>query len=133
MSRFDRQSFLGTESESKLYTTLLGLVGLGGGGSHIVQQTGHPGIGGYVLVDPDHITETNTNRLIGGTLADLQAATSKVDIAERLIRRLQEQPRIIPVRDTWHNATDELGRCDLGYHLKTGHTLSVQNRPTGLA
>ncbi len=21
----------------------------------------------------------------------------------------------------------------LGYHLKTGHTLSVQNRPTGLA
>jgi len=20
---------------------------------------------------------------------------------------------------------------DLGYHLKTGHTLSVQNRPTG--
>jgi hypothetical protein len=22
---------------------------------------------------------------------------------------------------------------DLGYHLKTGHTLSVQNRPTGLA
>ena len=22
---------------------------------------------------------------------------------------------------------------DLGYHLKSGHTLSVQNRPTGLA
>jgi hypothetical protein len=22
---------------------------------------------------------------------------------------------------------------NLGYHLKTGHTLSVQNRPTGLA
>jgi hypothetical protein len=24
-------------------------------------------------------------------------------------------------------------RDNLGYHLKTGHTLSVQNRPTGLA
>jgi hypothetical protein len=23
--------------------------------------------------------------------------------------------------------------ANLGYHLKTGHTLSVQNRPTGLA
>jgi hypothetical protein len=23
--------------------------------------------------------------------------------------------------------------ADLGYHLKTGHTLSLQNRPTGLA
>ena len=25
------------------------------------------------------------------------------------------------------------GAYCLGYHLKTGHTLSVQNRPTGLA
>ena len=27
----------------------------------------------------------------------------------------------------------QLARTNLGYHLKTGHTLSVQNRPTGLA
>jgi hypothetical protein len=113
MSRFDRQGFLGVDSESKLRAATLGLVGLGGGGSHIVQQTGHLGIGGYVVVDPDHITESNTNRLIGGTLADLEAATTKVAIAERLIRALQEQPRIIPVRDTWHNATGELKRCDI--------------------
>jgi len=26
-----------------------------------------------------------------------------------------------------------MGTEALGYHLKTGHTLSVQNRPTGLA
>ncbi len=26
-----------------------------------------------------------------------------------------------------------MGFGTLGYHLKTGHTLSVQNRPTGLA
>jgi hypothetical protein len=26
-----------------------------------------------------------------------------------------------------------ISRDALGYHLKTGHTLSVQNRPTGLA
>jgi hypothetical protein len=113
MSRFERQSFLGADSERKLDAATLGLVGLGGGGSHLVQQTGHLGIGRYVLVDPDHITETNTNRLIGGTLADLQAATSKVVIAERLIRGLQERPHITPVRDTWHNATDELKRCDI--------------------
>jgi hypothetical protein len=113
MSRFERQSFLGADSESKLDAATLGLGGLGGGGSHLVQQTGHLGIGRYVLVDPDHITETNTNRLIGGTLADLQAATSKVVIAERLIRGLQKRPHIVPLRDTWHNATDELKRCDI--------------------
>jgi len=113
MTRFDRQSFLGADSESRLYGATLGLVGLGGGGSHIAQQTGHLGIGGYVVVDPDHITETNTNRLIGGTLADLETVTTKVAIGERLIRALQERPRIIPVHDTWHNATGELKRCDI--------------------
>jgi hypothetical protein len=111
MSRFDRQSFLGADSEATLVATTLGFVGLGGGGSHLIQQTGHLGIGGFVTVDPDHITETNTNRLIGGTLADLAATTSKVDIAGRLLRGLQERPRIIPIRDTWHNATAQLKRC----------------------
>lgn len=113
MSRFDRQSFLGVNSERRLYEATIGFVGLGGGGSHIVQQTGHLGIGGYIAIDPDHITDTNTNRLIGGTLADLQPATAKVEIAERLIRGLLEQPRIITIRDTWHNATTELKRCDI--------------------
>jgi hypothetical protein len=113
MSRFERQSFLGADSESVLNKATLGLVGLGGGGSHIVQQTGHLGIGGYVLVDPDHITDTNTNRLIGGRLADLETDTKKVPIAERQIRGLVEEPRIIPVIDTWHSATAELRHCDI--------------------
>jgi hypothetical protein len=113
MSRFDRQSFLGPNSEKTLYTSTLGLVGLGGGGSHIAQQAGHLGIGGYVVIDPDHITETNTNRLIGGTLSDLKHGTPKTDIAVRLIRRLQENPNIISISDSWHNALDELKRCNI--------------------
>jgi hypothetical protein len=32
-----------------------------------------------------------------------------------------------------HAAAWVQARLFLGYHLKTGHTLSVQNRPTGLA
>lgn len=113
MKRFERQSFLGPDSESTLHGANLGLVGLGGGGSHVVQQTSHLGIGGYVTIDPDHITDTNTNRLIGGTLADLEPATKKVHIAERVIRGLIEKPRITSIQDSWHNATSELKRCDI--------------------
>ena len=113
MSRFDRQSFLGKDSEAVLGTATVGLVGLGGGGSHIVQQAAHLGIGGYVVIDPDRITETNTNRLIGGTLADLAPATSKVAIAERQICRLVEHPRIVTVKDSWHAAINELKHCDV--------------------
>lgn len=117
MNRFSRQSFLGVGSERRLADATIGVVGLGGGGSHIVQQAGHVGIGGYVLVDPDHIAETNTNRLIGGTLTDLEtetrAATSKVAISERLLRGLLEKPIIVVLCKNWHDATDELKRCDI--------------------
>lgn len=113
MSRFDRQGFLGADSEQKLGGATLGIVGLGGGGSHIAQQTGHLGIGGYVIVDPDVITNTNTNRLIGGKLSDVEQETTKVAIANRLVSGLLEHPRIMSICDSWHNATEELMRCDV--------------------
>ncbi len=113
MSRLERQSFLGRDSEARLYAAAVGIVGLGGGGSHMVQQFAHIGIGGQVDVDPDHITDTNTNRLIGGTLRDVRGATLKVAIAERLIRGLQPHARIVTVPDKWQNATEHLKRCDI--------------------
>ena len=113
MSRLVRQSFLGTDSDMILGAATIGIVGLGGGGSHVVQQAAHLGIGGYVNVDPQTIEHTNTNRLVGGTLADADAQIPKVDIAERLIRRLQPDARIVSVRDYWYACTDELKTCDV--------------------
>ncbi|TDT92013.1 HesA/MoeB/ThiF family protein [Pseudodesulfovibrio indicus] len=113
MNRLDRQSFLGPDSDTLLHECTVGLVGLGGGGSHVVQQLAHLGVGGYVLVDPDRIDFSNTNRLVGGTLADVEAQALKVSIAERVIRGVQPEARIISVADTWLEATDDLKRCDV--------------------
>lgn len=113
MSRLDRQSFLGANSDAVLDAATIGIVGLGGGGSHVAQQAAHVGIGGYVNADPDIIEETNTNRLIGGTLADVAAGRSKVIIAERLIRGLNPGARIIPVQDNWLAAVDDLKLCEV--------------------
>jgi hypothetical protein len=113
MSRLDRQSFLGPDSDAILEGATIGLAGLGGGGSHVAQQTAHMGIGGYVNADPDWIEETNTNRLIGGTLADVAVSRRKVEIAERLIRGLQPKARIIPVPENWLVAVDDLKLCDV--------------------
>ena len=44
MSRLDRQSFLGPDSDTILHEATIGVIGLGGGGSHIVQQSAHLGI-----------------------------------------------------------------------------------------
>jgi molybdopterin-synthase adenylyltransferase len=113
MSRLDRQSFLGPNSDAVLEAATIGIVGLGGGGSHVVQQTAHMGIGGYVNADPQLIEDTNTNRLIGGTLADVATDRPKVEIAERLIRGLNPNARIIPVQDDWLSAVDDLKLCDV--------------------
>lgn len=113
MKRLDRQSFLGPDSDAILKSVTIGIVGLGGGGSHINQQSAHMGIGGYVNVDPQQIDYTNTNRLVGGTLADVTAGQSKTAIAERLIRGLYPKARVVSVCDTWQNATERLKKCDV--------------------
>ncbi|HEX3162815.1 MAG TPA: ThiF family adenylyltransferase [Pseudolabrys sp.] len=113
MSRLDRQSFLGPQSDVVLDAATIGIVGLGGGGSHIAQQTAHMGVGGYVNADPDVIEDTNTNRLIGGTLADVAVSLPKVTIAERLIRGLQPNARILSIQKDWHAAVDDLKLCDV--------------------
>lgn len=66
MTWLDRQSFLGADSDARLDAATLGLVGLSGRNSHVVQQLAHLGIINFVLLDDDFITLTNFNRLVGG-------------------------------------------------------------------
>jgi molybdopterin-synthase adenylyltransferase len=113
MNRFARQSFLGLESSQVFRQATVGFVGLGGGGSHCIQQAAHIGIGGYVLADPDRIEKTNTNRLVGGTLEDVRAGADKVSIAERMIRGLVPDARITAVRESWRSGLEGLRLCDV--------------------
>lgn len=113
MSRLDRQSFLGSDSEEILQEICVGIVGLGGGGSHVVQQLAHIGIGRFVLIDPDTISLTNLNRLVGGTLADVEANLPKIEIAERIIRSLNRDAAISKHQCHWQEALEALKDCDV--------------------
>jgi hypothetical protein len=113
MSWLDRQSFLGADSDDRLARLTVGIVGLGGGGSHVAQQLSHVGVGSFVLVDDDSIDETNLNRLIGGTQADVDHETPKVDIAARMIRMVNLRAKVIPIAKKWQEAIDQLGNCDV--------------------
>ena len=66
MKWLDRQSFLGGDSTERLDKLTVGIVGLGGGGSHVAQQLAHIGVGNFVLVDDDRIDETRRVDLLGG-------------------------------------------------------------------
>ncbi len=113
MSKHDRQSFLGATSERDLKRAKVGVIGLGGGGSHVVQQLAHLGVANYVLVDPDAIDETNLNRLIGGTLEDVKRETLKVDIAERVIRAVVTDAEIAARPMRWQEVSKDLQTCDV--------------------
>jgi hypothetical protein len=107
------QSFLGSDSDAILAGITAGIVGLGGGGSHMVQQLAHVGLGGYVPVDDDVIEHKNLNRLVGATVADVIANASKTAIAERVIRAINPNARVAPVCNKWQNAHEQLRSCDI--------------------
>jgi molybdopterin-synthase adenylyltransferase len=110
---FARQSFLGPNSQDIIETCIVGIIGLGGGGSHIAQQLAHLGFLNYVLFDKDRIEDTNLNRLIGGTQRDVEKRTLKIDIACRLIKQIRPKANVEVVEDIWQNRANALKRCDI--------------------
>jgi hypothetical protein len=108
-----RQSFLGEHSDEFLKATTAGVIGLSGGGSHVCQQLAHIGVENYLIVDPQVMEDTNLNRLVGGTAADVKATIPKVDIATRLIRGVRPDARIEAHQDDWRNVAESLRNCDV--------------------
>ena len=113
MSWLDRQSFLGEDSEQVLRDTIIGVAGLGGGGSHVVQQLAHLGIGNFVILDDDTIDDSNLNRLVGGQFADIEPQTSKVEIARRLILGINPKAKVIGVKAQWQDEIERIKTCDI--------------------
>jgi molybdopterin-synthase adenylyltransferase len=112
-SKFSRQSFLGEDSQATFDRAVVGVVGLGGGGSHIVQQATHIGFLNYVLYDPDIIEDHNLTRLIGATEKDVTDQRPKIEIAERVIRGLQSKAIIESYACRWQDEPEPLRNCDI--------------------
>lgn len=108
-----RQSFLGVNSDDILETCQVGIVGLGGGGSHIVEQLAHIGVGNFVLIDPDRIDKdgTNLNRLVGATLFDVWLRTFKTSISNRVIRLINPRAHIQKFSTKWQRKAEYLRSC----------------------
>lgn len=112
-ARFDRQSFLGETSDDTLAELHVGIVGLGGGGSHIAQQLAHIGVGYFVLFDSDRMEESNLNRLVGATLQDVRKKEWKVKIASRVIRGVSPDADVQLQKSRWQQGAQFLRECDV--------------------
>ncbi len=115
--RYSRQGFLGPEAQDIIRNAKLGFVGLGGGGSHLVQQAAHVGFQHGVLCDAQRIEETNLNRLVGATVKDIprrmRSGRYKTEIAARVWRGLQPGVNLHDSPMPWEEKRGELRECDV--------------------
>lgn len=111
--RYARQSFLGPDSEEQIARCTIGVVGLGGGGSHVIQQLAHIGFQRYIIYDDDVIEETNLNRLIGGRSVDVAAETPKLHIAKMIIYGLQPNASVKGFACKWQKNPLPLRECQI--------------------
>src|SRR5206468_1741580 len=84
---FDRQvRAFGAAGQDRLREMRVGIVGLGGTGSIVLEQLAHLGVRRFLLMDPDFVERTNLNRLVGSTESDV--GKSKVEVATAYAKRI---------------------------------------------
>lgn len=94
----DRQvRAFGEDGQRRLHQLRIGVVGVGGTGSVVIQQLAHLGVDDYLLIDPDIVDASNLNRMIGALPSDV-GTTSKVDVAKRVIQSPRHEARVDAVQ-----------------------------------
>lgn len=87
--RFDRNiRFFGKEGQDRLAASRVAVVGIGGLGTHVVQQLALLGVGHLTLIDKEEIDVTNLNRYVGVRYDDPIPGTLKVDLGERIAKEI---------------------------------------------
>lgn len=91
--RFRRQAaWFGDEVQRILAQLRVGVVGLSGTGSHVVQGLALLGVNDYVLVDSDKVAQENLNRMPIATAADI--GLPKTLVARRFITGLAREATV---------------------------------------
>ncbi len=96
--RFERQErFFGREGQEKLRAAHVAVVGVGGLGTHVVQQLALLGIGRVALLDSEDLATTDRNRYVGARHDDAIPGTPKVEIGERIVKAIDPGIDVVKV------------------------------------
>jgi len=109
--RFVRQEFLGDRDPFRDFR--VGVVGLSGGGSHVVQQLAHLGFERLALFDPAECRDKHLNRNVLMTAQDAVLGTPKALAAERRVREIYPSVDVAAFNFQWQDHPEELQQCDV--------------------
>jgi len=122
-ARYNRQVLLfGEEGQRRIAESKVGIVGLGGMGSQVAQGLAYLGVRRFVLVDSDHVSESNLNRLVGAEPEDAERKTPKVEVAARQIRAVLPGADVAPIPRNLRTeeAMDQLIGCPIVFGCVDG-------------
>ena len=99
-NRFDRNERLfGKEGQQTLRRTRVAIVGVGGLGTHVVQQLALLGVGELTLIDHEELSVSNRNRYIGAWHDDPIPGSSKVRLGQRLSKLIDPSINVSVISD----------------------------------
>ena len=82
-----RQMF-GDRTTSLLRTLSIGVAGVSGSGSPVIEMLMRLGVGRIVMIEPDHVEAKNLNRIYGATSADAEAEINKARMMKAHVARV---------------------------------------------
>jgi hypothetical protein len=98
--RHARQVLLfGHDGQVRLRGLRVAVIGVGGGGSIIVEQLARMGIGELLLIDPDIVSTSNLSRIVGCRNLDARLKRSKVAVARRHVRRIDRSIEVLALKE----------------------------------
>jgi molybdopterin/thiamine biosynthesis adenylyltransferase len=105
----------GSAGEAALRRAKVAVVGLSGGGSHVVQQFAHFGVEEIIGIDADRAEVSQRSRLIGLSPADARRRLRKTRVMADLVRRINPDVRFTPIPYSVPEqpAIDALKRSDI--------------------
>lgn len=105
----------GAATVEKLKKLKIGVVGVSGTGSVVVEQLIRLGVGELVLVDDDVIEEKNLNRIINSKMSDAETGKLKVNMVKDFVVEAGLNTKIISCNTIVSNTDTikELSQCDI--------------------
>ncbi len=92
--------FFGQAGQDRLRSTKVAVVGVGGLGTHVVQQVALLGVGGIALIDSQELELTNRNRYIGAWHDDPIPGSRKVVLGARMARLIDPNIQVETLYDS---------------------------------
>ena len=106
MDQFSRTEMLiGKENLQKLKESRIAIFGIGGVGSYVAEGLARCGIGNFVLVDNDKVSETNINRQIIATTKTIDKY--KVDLMKQRVLDINPEAKVETYRTFYVPGSEE--------------------------